>query len=205
MMNRNTPSLPWLTGLAILVTAGLWLILGPAPPALVYDRTAIAQGEWWRLLTGHLVHSDGDHALWDIAALALIGWVMERQGSRRLALASAAGMTAVSAGVWWWLPELERYCGLSGMLNTLFVITLKDLWVKHRHPVIPLVAVGLTFKLAAESLARQSLFVHAPWPSVPEVHVAGILGGLLWLVAAEMGRRSHLPCGVFTPTTDHNH
>lgn len=164
-----------------MLTAGLWLLLGPAPPALVYDRVAIAQGEWWRLVTGHLVHSDAEHALWDIIALALIGWVMESQGRDRVLLAALAGMLAVNMGLWWWLPELERYCGLSGMLNTLFVIALNDLWAEHRHPLIPLVAVGLAIKLATESMARQSLFVHTLWPSVPEVHVAGCLGGLAFL------------------------
>lgn len=180
-MSRIAFGQPWLTGLAVLLTAGLWLLLGPAPPALVYDRAAVTQGEWWRLVTGHLVHSDGEHALWDITALALIGGIMERRGRRRLALAALAGMASVGACLWWWLQELERYCGLSGMLNTLFIIALKDLWEEHRHPIIPLVALGLAIKLATESMGGHSLFVHTLWPSVPEVHVAGCVGGLIFL------------------------
>ncbi|MEW6677724.1 MAG: rhombosortase [Pseudomonadota bacterium] len=180
-MNRAKATLPWLTGLAVVTATGLWLALGPAPPALVYDRAAIAQGEWWRLVTGHLVHSDAEHALWDIAALALIGSVIEMHGRRRLALAILSGMIGVGVALWWWLPELERYCGLSGVLNTLFVLALHDLWEAHRHPVIPLVATGLIAKLATESLAQGSLLVQTFWPTVPEAHVAGCLGGLVFL------------------------
>jgi len=147
----------------------------------VYDRGAIAQGEWWRLATGHMVHSDGNHALWDITAQALIGWVMEQQGRRRWVLASLAGMMAVNAGLWWWLPELTRYCGLSGMLNTLFVIALTDGWRRHRHPIVPMVALGLTIKLATEAFNQHSLFIHTLWPSTPEAHVAGCMGAILFL------------------------
>lgn len=208
-MSRNTSSLPWLTGLAVLAAAGLWLILGPAPPSLVYDRAAIIQGEWWRLLTGHLVHSNAEHALWDIAALALIGWVMERQGRLRMTLAVLSGMVAVSAGLWWGLPGLERYCGLSGMLNTLFVIALADLWTVRRHPVIPLIAIGLLLKLAAEITARHSLFVQTLWPSVPEAHLAGCLGALAILGAeqfialARCIRGHEAPVAPVAPQADH--
>lgn len=185
-MSPGAFRLPWLTGLLVLLATGLWLLLGPAPEALVYHRAALAQGEWWRgewwrWITGHLVHSDGAHALWDIAALALIGPIVERQGRLRLALATGAGIIAVGLGLGWFLPQLERYCGLSGVLNTLFVVALADLWRIRRHPVVSLVALGLAAKLALETLAGQSLFVQTQWPSVPQAHVAGCLGGLAFL------------------------
>ncbi|MCI5143164.1 MAG: hypothetical protein D3909_15845, partial [Candidatus Electrothrix sp. ATG1] len=44
---------PWLTAILCIATLTLFLIYGEAPTTLVYDRTAIAQGEIWRLLTGH--------------------------------------------------------------------------------------------------------------------------------------------------------
>jgi rhomboid family GlyGly-CTERM serine protease len=190
-MNRAITHLPWLTGLAVVTTTGLWLVLGPAPPDLVYDRAAIAQGEGWRLVTGHLVHSDAEHALWDIAALALIGWILERRGRLRLALAAATGMAAVSLYLWIGLPGLVRYCGLSGLLNTLFVVALKDLWDRQPHPLIPLLALGLAGKLACELLAGQSLFIQTAWPSLPEAHLAGCLGGIAVLSLDGFCRHGH--------------
>jgi rhomboid family GlyGly-CTERM serine protease len=179
--NRGGRQPPWLTALAVAVASGLWLSLGPVPEALVFDRSAIAGGEWWRLLTGHWVHSDGRHALWDIAALAVVGALVETSGQRRLALAVVAGSLSVAAALWWQLPELERYCGLSGMLNSLFVIALADLWRRDRQPIVLAATVLLGGKLLAELAAGQTLLLDPLWPGVPLAHLAGLLGGLAFL------------------------
>ena len=52
---------PWLSLTLAGLTAGLFAAFGPAPEAWVYDRAAIESGEWWRLISGHWVHSDGAH------------------------------------------------------------------------------------------------------------------------------------------------
>lgn len=178
--------LPWFTILSVLLTGGLWFALGPAPESLVFDRVAIAEGEGWRLVTGHLVHCDGRHALWDIGALALIGWLMEHQGRWRMAQVVGAGLLAVDATLWWGIPELERYCGLSGMLNAIFVVALADLWRLHRHPVFPLTGLLLGLKLAVEMEAGQTVLVDTLWPGVPPAHVAGCLGGLMVLLLTRL-------------------
>jgi rhomboid family GlyGly-CTERM serine protease len=181
VQNRGGRQPPWLTVVAVAVASGLWLSLGPVPDALIFDRSAIAGGEWWRLLSGHWVHSDGRHALWDIAALALVGGLVETGGRRRLALAAVVGSLWVSAALWWQLPELERYCGLSGMLNTLFVIALADLWQRGHQPVVVAAALLLSAKLLAELAAGQSVLIDPLWPGVPLAHLAGLLGGLAFL------------------------
>ena len=40
---------------------------------LQYDRTAILQGEIWRLITGHWTHFPGDHLLWCVLVFAVMG------------------------------------------------------------------------------------------------------------------------------------
>lgn len=196
-LSRGSHALPWLTGLWLAIAIGLWVLLGAVPEALVFDRAAIASGEGWRWITGHLVHSDGQHALWDIGALAIIGCVMESHGRLRMAIAAGAGMLAVNACLWWCLPELDRYCGLSGMLNTMFVVALADLWRQYRHPVFALAALVLCLKLVAEITAEESLLLNTLWPSVPLTHVAGCLGGLFlvgvdWVVFFRAPPAKHL-------------
>jgi hypothetical protein len=91
------------------------------------------------------------------------------------------GSLSVAAALWWQLPELERYCGLSGMLNGLFVLALADLWQRHRQPVVLAAAVLLCAKLLAELAAGQSVLTDPLWPGVPLAHLAGLLGGLAFL------------------------
>jgi hypothetical protein len=64
-------SLPWRSILLIAAAVTAYGFAGPAPGDWVFDRLAIEQGEWWRLITGHWVHSGPEHAAWNIAALGL--------------------------------------------------------------------------------------------------------------------------------------
>src|ERR1700744_2926568 len=47
----------------------------PGRTALRYDRTALAAGEWWRLLTAHIVHLDLEHAVLNSLGLVLM-WAL---------------------------------------------------------------------------------------------------------------------------------
>jgi len=185
---------PWLTALLVAGAILLWWGFGPAPDSLVFDRAAIAQGQLWRLITGHMVHADAGHALWDIAALAIIGWLMEPQGRLRLLLAALLGCFAVNFGIWYFMPSLDLYCGLSGVLNTLFVIMLTDLWAAHRHPIFPCAGIALCIKLGCEIHAGQSLIIATAWPTTPLAHLAGGLGGLLMLGAEGAWRAFRITC-----------
>lgn len=177
------PGRPGLTlGLAA-VAVGLWCALGPVPDHLVFDRSAIAAGELWRLVTGHFVHSDGGHAAWNIGALLLIGLTMERFGRWRMIASVVAGIVAVDAGLWWGLTDLQRYCGLSGMLNAMLVVSLVEGWRRFRHPLFVATAGIYLAKLVVEGCVDQGLLVQTAWPSVPLAHVAGFIGGALLAIA----------------------
>jgi rhomboid family GlyGly-CTERM serine protease len=172
-------TLPWRS---ILLGAGAvvaYLVLGAAPEAWVFDRVAIAQGEWWRLVTAHWVHSDLAHAGWDIAALLLLGAVFEVRLQWRLPLALLIGTVGVDAWLWWGDPTLFYYCGLSGILNSLLSVGLLQHWRDLRHPLILLTGVGAAVKILVEINAGQALLTQTAWPSVPTVHAAGFLCGLV--------------------------
>jgi len=188
--SRGRPSWPWLTTLLAAIAASLWWSLGPAPNALVFDRSAIDAGEIWRLVTGHLVHSDAGHMTWNIGALILIGLLLEEYGRLRMMAAVLAGILAVDAGLWWGMTDIQRYCGLSGMLNALLVVALAEGWRRYRHGLF-VAAAGLYFaKLVTEAMSDHALFVQTSWPSLPLAHVWGCLGGLIvvWAIRGLMER-----------------
>jgi len=171
--------LPWRSLLLVTVAVAAFLISGAAPGAWVFDRMAISQGEWWRLITGHWVHSDPEHAVWDITALLLLGVLFEARLHWRLPAILLAATAGVDAWLWWGEPELLYYCGLSGILNSLLIAGLLHLWRDLRHPLILLTAGAAALKIVIEIYTDQSLLTQTAWPSVPSAHAAGFLVGLL--------------------------
>jgi rhomboid family GlyGly-CTERM serine protease len=172
------------------ISIGLYAVLGPAPASLVFDRAAIVQGEWWRLYTGHLVHGDAQHALWNILALGLLAGLLERRGPWRLGMVVAFGAVAVDLWLWWGQPALQWYCGLSGLLNALLVVVLLDLWSATRRWEVWAIGLALAAKLVLEIVLDQALFTHTAWPSVPWAHGAGCVAGLVLVVIERKARLS---------------
>ena len=171
--------LPWRTLLLGTVALAVFLGFGAAPEAWVFDRVAITRGELWRLVTGHWVHSDGAHACWDIAALLLLGTLFESRLQWRLPLVLLLATIGVDVWLWWGAPTLYYYCGLSGILNSLLIVGLLQLWHDLRHPLILFTGVAAAVKIIVEINAGQALLTQTAWPSVPTVHAAGFLCGLL--------------------------
>jgi len=187
--------MPWNTlALTALSTALFWLA-GTAPDLLVFDRHSIAAGELWRLFSGHWVHGDTQHAVWNIAALAVLGVLFEARLGWRLPAGLVAGMVAIDAWLWWGMPELTRYCGLSGILNALLAVGLIQLWRDTRDPLVPLVGAGAVLKIAVEGALGMPVFTHIAWPSVPAVHAVGLVAGVL--VAKR--KRTRMPLTCFSP------
>lgn len=174
--------LPWRTLLLTTIAATAYLTLGPTPDNWIFDRVAITQGEWWRLLSAHWVHGDDSHARWDIGALLLLGILFESKLRGRLLLALLAATAAVDAWLWWGEPALNFYCGLSGILNGLMILGLLQLWRELRHPVILLIAIGAGLKILVEMNFGQAVFTRTVWPSLPQAHAAGFACGaaLAW-------------------------
>lgn len=95
----------------------------PARVALRYGREEILQGQWWRVLSGHVVHLGWNHTLMNMAAWILIWFIF------RDAISDRAWSTAilwcslgVSAGLFFLNPDLRWYVGFSGTLHGLFVL-----------------------------------------------------------------------------------
>jgi len=58
--------IPWVF-LVVTLAAVVIQFNGAWRPLLIYDRTAVMQGEWWRIWTGHLVHFGWPHFVCDAA------------------------------------------------------------------------------------------------------------------------------------------
>jgi rhomboid family GlyGly-CTERM serine protease len=98
---------------AVLAVAGDW-----GREALRYDRGAIAAGQVWRLISGHLVHLGWPHFLLNGAGLLLIFQLVGSRFSLPQWLSIAlVTIIAIDTGFWLWQPQLLWYVGLSGLLH----------------------------------------------------------------------------------------
>jgi len=167
----------WVLGIAAIV---LTLAGGPSSPALRYERADVLAGEWWRLLSGHVVHLGVSHLVLNLAGLVLIGWSFGPglRASTWLWILLASTL-ALAAGFLLLAPQLAWYVGLSGMLHGLL---LGAALLDHgfgRGLRLALV-VGVLAKLAWEQWAGALPFTAeaAGGPVVVDAHLYGALGGL---------------------------
>jgi rhomboid family GlyGly-CTERM serine protease len=148
-MNAATPAwprhIPW-TFLAAAVAA-LVIQLNPAwRPTLLYDRSALAAGEFWRVWTGHFVHFGWPHFLADVGLWLILGWLLvaRHPGFSRLSLWTMP--VFVSAVLYWFDPGMERYGGLSAVnLGLLLFLALQGWqrnWADWFWPAVLLIYVG---------------------------------------------------------------
>lgn len=57
----------------------LYAVMGPESAALFYDRAAITDGEWWRLVSAHLVYADGGSLAPNVLGVVVLGaWIEQR-------------------------------------------------------------------------------------------------------------------------------
>lgn len=158
--------------------------------ALPYDRAAIvADGEYTRLLTGHLVHHDLAHLGWNLAGLALVAWLFAREFTLRGWIAILVASTAaVDLGFLVFEPQLAWYVGFSGVLHGLMAAGLCAWLWRAPDALTALVAVLFACKLAWEHGMGPLPFTASTLalPVIHEAHTYGAIGGVvtaLWLLA----------------------
>ena len=143
-----------------------------------FDRAAIGNGEWWRLLTAHFVHLDVEHAVLNGLGVVLMWALFARDYSplRWVAIYLGAALS-VSAGLWFLNPELSWYVGASGALHgvmtagTVAHLRRRDLdgWI---------LAVFIVAKLSYEQLAGALPFAGSI-NTIVDAHLYGAIGGLV--------------------------
>jgi len=163
----------WLWLLLILLVLGLVLGLGDSSSALLrYDRSAIAAGGWWRLLTAHIVHLDAHHLMLNGLGLVLM-WSLFASDFDAVewCVIVFAGALGISSGLWWLSPRVAWYVGASGVLHSVMAAgTAKHLIDRAWDRWI--LIVFLSGKLAYEQLGG-----HEPPLVVVDAHLYGALCG----------------------------
>ena len=148
----------------------------------VYHRTLISQGEFWRLFTGHLLHTNGYHLLLNLAAIILL-WALHGQFYHYLnySLLFVFCALTTSFGLYFYSPNLQQYVGLSGVLHGIFVWgAIMD--IRHKEKTGYLLFIGVWLKIIHEQF-------FGPSDDIAELiganvaidaHLWGAIGGLIF-------------------------
>lgn len=181
--HRQTPKIKaWaLPGATIVIAAGLALSGDWGRELFRYDRIAIAAGEPWRLLSGHLAHLGWSHFAMNAVGLVLIWYlVAARFSTREWLLVTAVVILGIDLGFWFLEPQLIWYVGLSGVLHGLLAAgTISGIQGKQRD--FWLIAAFLAGKILYEQLS-------GPLPGsedtaggevIVAAHLYGAVGGVI--------------------------
>ena len=176
------PIAHWRVVLVIALLCACIAAFGDAARELLrYERVAIAEGEYWRLLSGHFAHLGYSHLALNLAGLLLVWLLVGRLYSTwRWLLVAAFSIAVMDAGFCFVDSEMRWYVGLSGMLHGLLlagaIAGIRSLPVES----IVIAAVVIA-KLAyeqivgplpgSESVAGAAVVVNA--------HLYGAIGGAL--------------------------
>lgn len=137
----------WQTPLVVMLAIGLLALGGePLRDALRWDRGALQAGEWWRLLTGNFVHLGLWHAFLNaLGVLVLVLLCPEslpwQVWARRILLLSLG----MSLGLYFFVPDVTAYVGMSGVIHGLFVLGLMPQVLKR-----DLIALGCLLYLVGK-------------------------------------------------------
>lgn len=139
------PPRPWLVILA--AAASLLIQFFPGwREHLLYDRAAIAHGEWWRIWSGHLVHFGWPHLVVDAGLLLIVGWIAEKDHPRFMRTALVLMPAFISGCMFWLEPAMARYGGLSAFnLGVLLYIAAQGWrrdWTDWFWPAVIAIYIG---------------------------------------------------------------
>ena len=150
-----------------------------------FNRGLVEQGQLWLLFSGHIVHLNWSHWLLNMAGLAIVAFFFSAHASFKQWLAVIlVAACVINVGLWWWLPEIRTYVGLSGVLHGLFLFgALREI------RFYPTSGYVLTTVLIAKLVWE---FFNGALPGsedmtggrvLTEAHLLGAIGGILvWSV-----------------------
>ncbi|MCF7687340.1 MAG: rhombosortase [Cephaloticoccus sp.] len=194
--------IPWV--FLMLAAAALLFQLNPAwRDRLVFDRSALEHGEFWRVWSGHWVHFGWPHFLADTGLFLILGWVLERRHPRMTLSALLLMPPFIVAAIYLFDPTMHRYAGLSALnLGLLLFLALRGWqrdWRDWFWPAVLVIYVGeVVFEIMAGGTGGGMIKFDDPAVRVAtSAHVASaVYAGLAWALTRRWNFR---PSGKSIP------
>lgn len=178
------------------VSFGILAILAYVIPGsarnLAYDRGV--PYEIWRSLTCHWAHWNFDHFIWSTGTFFVLAVMCEKENRKKFLACLISSAVAIPIALWFFMPQLNSYGGLSGIDSALFmmiaVTLLREkakqkewLWVTGGI----LLLTGFCAKIGFEFITEITVFASNVGNMTP-VPLAHIVGGGVGLFISLSGR-----------------
>ena len=153
-----------------------------------YNRDAIANGEYWRLITGHFIHLNNMHLLLNMLGVGLVLMLFDNVlAIWQWLVVLLASAFIISVLMYLNLPQVQGYVGLSGVIHGLYVLASMRLLIQPKERNLAIILILLvTLKLLTENRGQGISFTadmiggHV----LLQAHLFGALVGLLFGVLA---------------------
>lgn len=172
-----------MTQLRLVGVLAITLLIAQIPALhqfMVWDRSDILVGQWWRIVTGNLTHTNAVHLAMNLAGLVGLVFILRPYYASRSLIPMIGMMMAVIGGVMFFAP-FDRYAGFSGVLHGLFVWgILRD--IQHKVPLGWLLLTIVLAKLGYDAYSGgDAITAHLIGASVAyQAHWAGALVGVVF-------------------------
>jgi rhomboid family GlyGly-CTERM serine protease len=157
-----------------------------------FDREGLDAGEFWRVVTGHLVHLSWGHLWLNVIALIVMAILFdELMSASDWILASVLSALSIDVGLYVFEPDVLWYVGLSGALHGLMVVGAFALR-RNFPPLGYILLFGVFSKLTYEQLVGPIPFSEetSGGPVLVAAHFYGTIGGLLTQIILILRKRS---------------
>jgi rhomboid family GlyGly-CTERM serine protease len=176
-LNRTYTLAPIVVSVLLL---GLFLLPEAWLFQLTYERAEIAQGHWWRLMSGQFIHLSWGHLGLNIAGI----WVMyllyaeHAPGWRYYAVVALLAIGS-NVGMYLFAAEITHYVGFSGVLYGMFAWgAVLDIY--RRVKLGWLLLIGIVVKVTWEYLVGPVAVGAASADLLAvAVHFYGVLAGVI--------------------------
>ena len=147
----------------------------------IYQRQSLEQGQLWRLFSGHLVHLNDKHLILNLIAWVIVFFLgVNYLSLSRWIVLSLVLMLSISVGLYYFVPEVLYYGGLSGVLHGYFAYILVE-WIKNKQRLSWIILLLLIAKVLAENFSDMgsSTTEYLELRVVTEAHLIGIMVGII--------------------------